>query len=76
LTPHCAPIKADFDSDLLVLPAFGGEQHDLRSLTKARFNAALPRQSAQFLLSLGIESDRLRNSHRLSSRAGASMARL
>ena len=63
-----APVEADFDSDLLVLPAFGGKQNKLRTLTKTRFNAALPRQSTQFLLRLRIESDRLRNSHRLPSK--------
>ena len=61
-----APIQIDFDRDLVVLPATGGQKNQSGTLLKPGVDPAALGQRPQFTLCSGVQFNRLRNSHRSS----------
>jgi hypothetical protein len=61
---HLAAVQPDLGGDVLVLHAFGRQQHDARTLLKPHLDALALRQHPKLSLCLRIQLDRLGNPHR------------
>src|SRR5207244_12663339 len=61
---HLPPIKLHLSSDLLVLPALGGQQDCARTLLHSRLHTPAFGQDAQLTFDLPTQFDLLGNSHR------------
>jgi len=58
-----APIQVDLSDNLLVLPAFGGQENHTNALLKSRFDAAALKKHPQLMIGGRIQLNLLGNSH-------------